>query len=69
VHREICGAAGVYFQRFSPQELASRIAEVVEAPELAAELSRAGTDRARAFSWTRHVDELFALASSLVAKK
>jgi glycosyltransferase involved in cell wall biosynthesis len=65
VHREICGSAGVYFQRFSPQELASRIAEVVESPDLAAQLSQAGTDRARAFSWTRHVDELVALASRL----
>jgi glycosyltransferase involved in cell wall biosynthesis len=69
VHREICGAAGVYFQRFSPPELASRIAEVVESPDLAAQLSQAGTGRASAFSWTRHVDELVALASRLCSKK
>lgn len=32
VHREICGAAALYFERFSPQELAERVAEVALSP-------------------------------------
>ena len=66
VHREICGAAAVHFQRFSPQELAERVLEVSGSSELAARLSRAGIERSAAFSWKEHVDRIVSLAKRLV---
>src|SRR5208282_1894880 len=53
IHREICGEAGVYFQRFSPEELAQRILAVADSSELAARLGQEGMLRASAFSWKR----------------
>jgi len=62
VHREICGEAGVYFQHFSPEELAQRILAVAGSPELARGLGQAGMLRASAFSWKRHLDQILSLA-------
>jgi glycosyltransferase involved in cell wall biosynthesis len=62
VHREICGDAGVYFERFSPQDLAHRILAVAGSSELAGQLAQAGIVRASAFSWKRHVDQILSLA-------
>jgi glycosyltransferase involved in cell wall biosynthesis len=66
VHREICGDAGVYFPRFSPEALAERVVQIRESPELAERLSRNGINRARDFSWSEHVDRLLVLAEELV---
>jgi glycosyltransferase involved in cell wall biosynthesis len=68
VHREICGAAGVYFQRFSPEELAQQIVAVAGSSELAARLAQAGIERAAAFSWKRHVDQILSLTRELGAE-
>jgi glycosyltransferase involved in cell wall biosynthesis len=68
VHREICGAAAVYFQRFSPHELADRVIEIAASPRLAAQLSNAGVERSTAFSWKCHVDRIVALAESLMSR-
>jgi glycosyltransferase involved in cell wall biosynthesis len=67
VHREICGPAGLYFERFSPQELAERVAEVALSAEKAAKLSQAGIERSTAFSWKDHVDRIVTLAESLIS--
>jgi glycosyltransferase involved in cell wall biosynthesis len=66
VHREICGDAGTYFPRFSPDELAERVVQIQESPELAERLSRDGLRRARDFSWNEHVEHLVRLAWELV---
>lgn len=66
VHREICGDAGIYFPRFSPDALAERILQIQESPEVAEKLSRNGLRRARDFSWSEHVERLLALAQELV---
>ena len=66
VHREICGDAGIYFPRFSPDALAERILQIQESPELAEKLSCNGLRRARDFSWSEHVERLLALAQELV---
>lgn len=62
VHREICSDAGVYFERLSPEDLAERILEVAGSSKLANQLAQAGTVRASAFSWKRHVDQILSLA-------
>jgi glycosyltransferase involved in cell wall biosynthesis len=65
VHREICGDAGIYFDRFSPDALAERIMQIHESQELAEGLSRNGLRRARDFSWSEHVERLIVLARGL----
>ncbi|MFZ0799685.1 MAG: glycosyltransferase family 1 protein [Terriglobales bacterium] len=66
VHREICGDAGIYFPRFSPEALAERILQIRESPELAEKLSCNGLRRARDFSWSEHVERMVVLAQELV---
>ena len=66
VHREICGDAGIYFPRFSPDALAERVLQIQESPELAEKLSRNGLRRARDFSWSEHVERLLVLAQELL---
>jgi glycosyltransferase involved in cell wall biosynthesis len=66
VHREICGDAAVYFPRFSSEELANRIVDVISSPGDAARLSANGIVRAQAFRWDLHVSELVKLANSLI---
>jgi glycosyltransferase involved in cell wall biosynthesis len=66
VHREICGDAGLYFPRFSPEALADRVVQIHESPDLAERLSQHSLRRARDFSWREHVERLFVLAEGLV---
>jgi glycosyltransferase involved in cell wall biosynthesis len=66
VHREICGDAGVYFPRFSPEALAEQVLRVYESSDLAEQLSKNGIRRARDFSWSKHVERLVALAQELM---
>jgi glycosyltransferase involved in cell wall biosynthesis len=66
VHREICGGAAVYFSRFSSEELAERICQVSESPDLARDLASAGLRRANDFSWKKHVSQLVERARNLV---
>lgn len=66
VHREICGAAALYFPRFSAQELADRVVEIASSAGTATRLSACGVVRSAAFSWKKHVDEILSLAHSLV---
>ena len=65
VHREICGAAAVYFHRFSPEELAEKVLCVAASEDTAQRLAHAGAERATAFSWERHVDQILSLARTL----
>jgi glycosyltransferase involved in cell wall biosynthesis len=66
VHREICGDAGIYFSRFSPEALAEQVLRVHKSPQLADQLSKNGIRRARDFSWSKHVERLVALAQELM---
>lgn len=66
VHQEICGDAGIYFPRFSPEALAERVLQVQQSPELAKKLSSNGLRRARDFSWCKHVEQLVVLAQELL---
>ncbi len=65
VHREICGDAGIYFPRFSPDALAEQVVRIHESRELAETLSHNGLRRARDFSWREHVERLVVLAKEL----
>ena len=65
VHREVCGEAALYFQRFSPQELAEQVLRLEASHDLRNTLAEKGRSRAHEFSWETHVDELLALAIQL----
>jgi len=69
VHREICGDAGIYFPRFSPDALAECVLRIHDSPELAQQLSSRGRQRASEFSWSNHVGRMVALAQELTASK
>ena len=69
VHREMCGSAALYFERFSPEQLAERAVELVESPGRARQLSQAGIERSTAFSWKSHVDRLLQLANVLLREE
>jgi glycosyltransferase involved in cell wall biosynthesis len=61
VHREVCEGGALYFNVFDPDDLAAKIATVLEDSATYDRLASAGTTRARAFSWETHVRELVAL--------
>ncbi len=65
VHREICGAAAVYFPRFSPEDLAELVIQTSQSLEKTAAMRDAGIVRAQAFSWDKHVERLLTLARGL----
>jgi len=69
VHREVAGEAAVYFPRFSPENLAQRVRDVVNSPELARSMSNAGERRARDFSWEKHVDQMVSVARDLLERR
>ena len=69
VHREICQDAAIYFQRFSAPELAEQVCRVAGRSEFSKQLSERGLARSRDFSWSKHVDELLALADDLLSSK
>jgi glycosyltransferase involved in cell wall biosynthesis len=65
VHREICGEAALYFPALAPDELASRLAELASSAELANRLAANGEQRSLEFCWSKHVDQILALAATL----
>jgi glycosyltransferase involved in cell wall biosynthesis len=65
VHREVCGQAALYFQRFSPGELAEQVLVLEASQDLRKVLGERGRHRAHQFSWDKHVSELLALAAQL----
>jgi len=67
VHREICAEAAVYFSPFSSAGLAECISEIANSRDRRQKMVTAGTARVSQFSWKRHVDEILALARTLVA--
>jgi glycosyltransferase involved in cell wall biosynthesis len=66
VHREICGAAAIYFHRFSHRELASRLVDLADSDEDRRQLAGSGRKRSLDFSWEGHVHDILELASQMV---
>lgn len=66
VHREIGGDAALYFERFSPDELAETVAQVAQSPETLKRLATAGLGRARQFSWMNHVEKILEVSRTLL---
>jgi len=68
VHREVCGDAALYFPRFSPGDLADRVAKLAASPALANELSAKARTRPDLFSWELHATKLLTLANALLTR-
>lgn len=66
VHREVCGDAAQYFPVFSPEELAETVCSTVHSSDLFKSMSQRGLERSRDFSWKNHVDQIIAIAASLL---
>jgi glycosyltransferase involved in cell wall biosynthesis len=66
VHREVCANTALYFPRFSAEDLAERVLEVVNSPDQRRAMSARGLEESQRFSWSRHVKELLSLAESIV---
>ncbi len=66
VHREMCGAAAVYFDVFDEQALAEQCARVLTDTQLQAELRESGMQRSKEFSWDKHCQQLVELIRSCV---
>jgi glycosyltransferase involved in cell wall biosynthesis len=66
IHREVCGEAAQYFQRFSPEDLADQVLRLEASPDLRKAATERGRNRSCEFSWEQHVEELLGVASSLV---
>lgn len=69
VHREICGDAAVYFERFSAESLARAVARTAKSPEVMASMGIEGSSRANEFSWKVHVEKILAVARDLMSSK
>lgn len=65
VHREICGEAAVYFDRFSPAELAESIVQTAFSTEIKKKMVAAGTKQSELFSWKTHVDKIIEMCRQL----
>jgi len=66
VHREICGDAAAYFQRFDPEGLADCVAQIAESQERRKSMTVLGLRRSRDFSWKVHVEQILTLSRSLL---
>jgi glycosyltransferase involved in cell wall biosynthesis len=66
VHREITNGAALFFDRFSPSELADKVSQLLDSPSLQAELREKGLRQAGHFSWDANVGRLLGLAQSLL---
>jgi glycosyltransferase involved in cell wall biosynthesis len=64
VHKEVCGEAAQYFQRFSPESLAKAVGAALNT-DATSKLVTSGKARATEFSWSRHVDSLLRSAAGL----
>lgn len=69
VHREVCGDAAVYFDRFSPAALAGCISKIVGSPEQMSRMALSATQRSHLFSWKTHVEKILGLCERLVVQR
>ena len=65
VHHEICGAAAVYFDRFSAEGASEQILRVAQSSELSRDMARQGGLRSKDFSWRHHIDQIVSIARNL----
>ena len=65
VHREICEETGLYVEKFSPGAFGEAIVRLAKSPESLKRMAVAGRERAKAFSWKKHVEQILEVARTL----
>ena len=68
VHREITDGAALFFEKFSPADLADRVTHLLDSPSLQSDLREKGLRRAESFSWKDHVERLVEIARRMAGK-
>lgn len=68
VHREIANGAALFFERFSPDDLADKVMLLLDSPSLQSELRENGLRQSATFSWKTHAEKLLWMAKSLAGK-
>ena len=68
VHREITDGAALFFEKFSPADLADKVTHLLDSPSLQSELREKGLRRAGSFSWKDHVERLLEIARRMAGK-
>lgn len=69
VHREITGGNALFFERFSPDDLADKVGQLIDSAERRSDLRTKGLAQAERFSWKSHVERLVEMAKSLSSKR
>ena len=67
VHREITNGAALFFEKFSPADLADKVMQLLDSSSLQADLRQQGLRRAESFSWKSHAERLLELGKTLLA--
>jgi glycosyltransferase involved in cell wall biosynthesis len=65
VHREIANGAALYFEKFSPTDLADRVTHLLDSPALQSDLRDKGLRQSASFNWKTHADRLLEIANGL----
>jgi glycosyltransferase involved in cell wall biosynthesis len=65
---EVVGEAGLYFDPRNPSQIAGRLREVLQSPELRADLRRRSAEQARKFSWDQSGRQHWELFSEVTRK-
>ena len=60
-HKEICREAALYFKVFDARDLAKKITLLLKDRELQEKLKLKGVERAKDFSWRKHVSLIYRL--------
>lgn len=69
VHREICGEAALYFERFDAEVLAETVMRVLQSRDKRDEMAALGRELSRKFSWAVHVEQILQVSESLIHNK
>lgn len=69
VHKEIAGGAALFFEKFSPSDLADKVHELVSSQSKCTQLRENGLQRFRDFSWKKHVGCLLEAARNCAVSR
>jgi len=65
VHREITNGTALFFEKFSPDDLANKVVRLLDSPSQQLDLRERGLLQAENFSWTNHAGRLLEMAGTL----
>ncbi|OQX50659.1 hypothetical protein B5M47_03530 [candidate division CPR3 bacterium 4484_211] len=63
---EVCGNAALYFNPYDPKDIAEKIGQVLDNPQLRSELIRRGQENLKRFSWRKMAEKTLKVYNSLV---